>query len=193
MGCATEELLLKFLVRAEIAMKASVFVGISLDGYMARPDGAFDFLPADGGEPHGYEEFFASVDALVIGRHTYEVVLGIDPWPYGEKPVFILSSAKELQSAPPGAVVERLSGAPEDIVATLIRRGIGHIYVDGGVTIQSFLRAGLIQRLTITRVPVLIGAGIPLFGSTTRDIMLRHITTQQYASGLVKSEYEVVS
>lgn len=174
-------------------MKASVFVGISLDGYMARPDGAFDFLPADGGEPHGYEEFFASVDALVIGRHTYEVVLGINPWPYGEKPVFVLSSKKDLENAPSGAVVEQMSGTPEEIVSTLIQRGIGHVYVDGGVTIQSFLRAGLIQRLTITRVPVLIGAGIPLFGPTTRDIVLRHITTQHYATGLVKSEYEVVS
>jgi dihydrofolate reductase len=174
-------------------VKASVFVGISLDGYMARPDGAFDFLPADGGEPHGYEEFFASVDALVIGRHTYEVVLGIEPWPYGEKPVFVLSSAKKLENAPPGAVVERMSGTPPEIVSTLTQRGIGHVYVDGGVAIQSFLRAGLIQRLTITRVPVLIGAGIPLFGPTTRDIMLRHIATQQYATGLVKSEYEVVS
>lgn len=174
-------------------MKASVFVGTSLDGYMARPDGAFDFLPADGGEPHGYEEFFASIDALVIGRHTYEVVLGINPWPYGDKPVFVLSSTTELGNAPPGAVVERMSGTPEEIVSALTQRGVRHIYVDGGVTIQSFLRAGLIQRLTITRVPVLIGEGIPLFGPVTRDIVLRHVATQQYGTGLVKSEYEVVT
>ena len=174
-------------------MKASVFVGTSLDGYMARPDGAFDFLPADGGEPHGYEEFFASIDALVIGRHTYEVVLGINPWPYGDKPVFVLSSTTELGNAPPGAVVERMSGPPEEIVSALTQRGVRHIYVDGGVTIQSFLRAGLIQRLTITRVPVLIGEGIPLFGPVTRDIVLRHVATQQYGTGLVKSEYEVVT
>jgi dihydrofolate reductase len=172
-------------------MKASVFVGTSLDGYLARPDGAYDFLPADGGEPHGYEEFFASVDALIIGRNTYEVVLAIDPWPYGTKPVFVLSS-KPLETTPAGAVVERMSGGPEEIVSSLARRGFQHVYVDGGLTIQSFLRAGLIQRMTITRVPVLIGRGIPLFGLTERDIMLRHVATQQYATGLVKSEYEVM-
>jgi dihydrofolate reductase len=173
-------------------MKASVFVGTSLDGYMARPDGAFDFLPANGGEPHGYEEFIASVDALIIGRNTYEVVLGLDPWPYAQKPVFVLST-RALEDVPAGAVVERLSGTPQEIVSTLTARGIRHAYIDGGLTIQSFLRAGLIQRLTITRVPVLIGRGIPLFGPTDRDVSLRHIATQQYATGLVKSEYEVVT
>jgi dihydrofolate reductase len=173
-------------------MKASVFIGTSLDGYIARPDGAFDFLPTGGGEPHGYEEFFASVDALIIGRNTYEVVLGLDPWPYGQKPVFVLST-RVLKDAPAGAVIERMSGTPQEIVSKLTGRGIRHAYIDGGLTIQSFLRAGLIQHLTITRVPVLIGRGIPLFGPTERDIKLRHITTQQYATGLVKSEYEVVA
>lgn len=173
-------------------MKASVFIGTSLDGYIARPDGAFDFLPTGGGEPHGYEEFFASVDALIIGRNTYEVVLGLDPWPYGQKPVFVLST-RVLKDAPAGAVIERMSGTPQEIVSKLTGRGIRHAYIDGGLTIQSFLRAGLIQHLTVTRVPVLIGRGIPLFGPTERDIKLRHITTQQYATGLVKSEYEVVA
>jgi dihydrofolate reductase len=171
-------------------MKASVFVGISLDGFMARPDGAFDFLPVDGGEPHGYEEFIATVDALVIGRNTYEVVRGLNPWPYGPKPVFVLSS-QPLAAAPIGVVVERVSGQPARILSELAARGIRHVYVDGGLTIQSFLRAGLIQRLTITRVPVLIGSGIPLFGTIAGDIQLRHIATRQYTSGLVKSDYEV--
>ena len=173
-------------------MKASVFVGTSVDGYIARSDGALDFLPPDGGEPHGYDEFMASVDALIVGRHTYETVLAFDAWPYGDKPVFVLST-KTLRPPPAGAVVERMSGSPEEIVAMLARRGFQHAYVDGGVTIQSFLRAKLIQRLTITRVPVIIGVGIPLFGPTTRDVMLKHIRTQQYPSGLVKSEYEVLA
>jgi dihydrofolate reductase len=171
-------------------MKASVFIGTSLDGFIARVDGAFDFLPAGGGEPHGYEEFMASVDAMVIGRNTYETVLSLDAWPYGSKPVFVLSS-RPLASAPAAAVIEHLSGPPAQIVSQLAARGIGHIYVDGGITIQAFLRAGLIQRLTITRVPVLIGTGIALFGAIAGDIALRHLATRQYASGLVKSEYEV--
>ena len=173
-------------------MKASVFVGTSLDGFIARVDGAFDFLPADGGEPHGHEEFMASVDALIIGRKTYEVVLSLGGWHYGEKPVFVLSS-NELAPAPPGAMVERMSGDPTDIVSQLAARGFGHAYVDGGQTIQDFLGAGLIQRLILTRVPVLIGTGISLFGPVSSDIALKHITTRQFASGLVQSEYEVVT
>lgn len=173
-------------------MKASVFVGISVDGFMARADGSLDFLPEGGGEPHGYDEFMSTVDALVIGRKTYETVLGFGGWAYGNKPVFVLSS-HELAPPPAGAIVQHLSGSPEDIVSALDRHGIHHIYVDGGLTIQGFLRAGLIQRLIITRVPVLIGAGIPLFGAIGKDIRLKHVATRSYASGLVQSEYEVVA
>jgi dihydrofolate reductase len=171
-------------------MKASVFIGTSLDGFIARQDGALDWLHSDGGEPHGYDEFIATVDALVIGRNTYNTVLGFHSWPYGAKPVFVLSTRK-LASAPTGAVVEQMSGEPLDIVSALTTRGIQHIYVDGGITIQRFLRAGLIQRLIITRVPVLIGTGIPLFGALERDIVLQHISTRQFSSGLVQSEYHI--
>ena len=171
-------------------MKASVFIATSLDGFIARADGAIDWLPPGGGEPHGYDEFMATVDALVIGRKTFETVLTFDTWPYGEKPVFALSS-RPLAPAPLGAVVERMSGDPAEIVSLLAARGIRHVYVDGGITIQRFLEAGLIQRLIITRIPILIGAGIPLFGVTQRDIALKHIATRQYASGLVQSEYVV--
>jgi dihydrofolate reductase len=171
-------------------VNASVFVGTSLDGFIARPNGEFDFLPAGGGEPHGYAEFMATVDALVLGRNTFETVLAFDEWPYGDKPVFVLST-RPLAPAPAGALVERLSGEPAQVVARLDERGIRHIYVDGGITIQRFLRAGLIQRLIVTRVPVLIGAGIPLFGAIDRDIVLTHVRTQHYASGLVQSEYRI--
>lgn len=170
---------------------ASVFIGTSLDGFIARANGDIDWLPADA-EEHGYEAFIASVDALVIGRKTYETVLGFDTWPYGEKPVFVLST-EPLAPAPPGAVVEHMSGDPAEIVAQLAERGVRHIYVDGGITIQRFLQAGLIQRLIITRVPVLIGSGIPLFGPLLGDIALSHVATRQYASGLVQSEYRIPS
>ena len=175
-------------------MKASVFVGTSLDGFIARANGAFDFLDPPGVdlEPHGYEEFFATVDALVMGRNTFETVLAFDKWPYGKKPVFVLST-RELAPSPPGAVVERMSGPPADIVSQLAARGLNHIYVDGGNTVQRFLQAGLINRLTIARVPVLIGAGISLFGSLPRDIILKHVATRVFASGLVQSEYAVAA
>ena len=172
-------------------MKASVFIGTSLDGFIARANGDFDFLDAGGNEPHGYEEFMASVDALVMGRKTYETVLAFGVWPY-EKPVFVLST-HPLAPAPSDAVIEHLSGEPAEIVAQLAARGIGHVYVDGGITIQRFLQARLIQRLIISRVPVIIGDGIPLFGPLASDVLLKHVATRQYASGLVQSEYEVIA
>jgi dihydrofolate reductase len=171
-------------------VKASVFVGTSLDGFIARLNGEFDFLPAGGGEPHGYNEFIATVDAHVIGRKTFETVLAFGGWEYGKKPVFVLSSRK-LPPAPRQAVLEQMSGPPSEIVAKLESRGIKHIYVDGGITVQSFLAAGLINRLVITRVPVLIGSGIPLFGALPHDILLKHVATRHFASGLVQSEYAV--
>jgi dihydrofolate reductase len=173
-------------------MKASVFVGTSVDGFIARVNGDLDFLEHGGGEPHGYEEFIATVDAHVIGRNTFETVLKFDAWPYGEKPVFVLSS-RSLAPVPPGALVERMSGDPAGIVSSLDARGFRHAYVDGGITIQRFLRAGLVQRLIVTRVPVIIGAGIPLFGAVERDIVLTHVGTRQYAGGLVQSEYVVAT
>jgi dihydrofolate reductase len=174
-------------------MTISVFVGTSLDGFLARPDGAFDFLPADGGEPHGYAEFLASVDAIVLGRNTFDIVAAFPTWPYGDKRVVVLSSRP--LDAPEGLMgtVEQMSGPPETIVAELAATGAHHLYVDGGITIQGFLRAGLIQRLVITRVPVLIGAGIPLFGSLPADVRLRHVATRQFPSGLVQSEYHIAA
>jgi dihydrofolate reductase len=174
-------------------MTASVFIGTSVDGFIARPNDDLDFLPEGGGEPHGYNEFIASVDAIVIGRKTFEKVLTFGAWPYGDKRVVVLSSHPLDLSKAIGGVVEQLAGPPAEIVAQLAARGVHHLYVDGGVTIQRFLRAGAIQRLIITRVPVLIGEGVPLFGTLPHDIQLRHVATRNYPSGLVQSEYEVAS
>ena len=171
-------------------MTASVFIGTSVDGFIARPNGDLDFLPEGGGEPHGYTEFIASVDAIVIGRKTFETVLAFEGWPYLDKRVVVLSSRPLDFSAVRGGVVEQMAGPPAEIVSQLAARGVHHLYIDGGITIQEFLRAGAIQRLIITRVPVLIGEGVPLFGSLPRDIRLRHVATRHYSSGLVQSEYE---
>jgi len=157
---------------------------------MARADGRFDFLPEGGGEEHGYTEFFASIDALVIGRGTWETVMGFGEWPYGDKLVVVLSS-KPLDLSKAKGKAEQMSGSPAEIVQRLEARGVKHAYIDGGVTIQRFLRAGLIQRLTVTRVPVLIGEGRPLFGALDADIKHRHVATRSYPSGLVQSEYTV--
>ena len=173
-------------------MTATVFVGISVDGFLARRDGSFDFLPNEP-EPHGFEELLASIDAIVMGRNTFEVVMGFDGWFYGDKRVVVLSHrALDLEPARArGGRVEQLSGEPAEIVAALAASGAHHLYVDGGLTIQEFLRAGQIQRLVLTRVPVLIGDGIPLFGALPHDVKLRHVATRSFPSGLVQSEYEV--
>ena len=171
-------------------MTVSVFVGTSVDGFIARQNGELDWLPEGGGEPHGYNEFFASVDALVIGRKTFETVWAFDPWPYGDKRVVVLSSRPVDLSVARG-VVEQMAGDPADIVARLAASGAHHLYVDGGITIQRFLRVGLVRRLVITRVPVLIGEGVPLFGSLPKDVRLTHVATRDFPSGLVQSEYRI--
>jgi dihydrofolate reductase len=171
----------------------SVFVGASVDGYLARRNGDLDWLPADGGEPHGYDEFIAGVDAIVIGRKTYETVLSFGEWPYGAMRVVVLSGRPLDLTVPRarGANVEQSGGEPADILSRLAASGVGHVYLDGGLTIQGFLRAGQVDRLIITRVPVLIGEGIPLFGPVVSDIRLEHVQTRSFASGLVQSEYRV--
>jgi len=174
-------------------MMVSVFIGTSVDGFIARPNDDLDFLPPGGGEPHGYNEFLASVDAILIGRKTFEKVLTLGPWPYADKRVVVLSSRALDLSAARGAVVEQMAGPPAEIVSQLAASGAHHLYIDGGITIQRFLRAGLIQRLIITRVPVLIGEGVPLFGALPHDIRLRHVATRHYPSGLVQSEYHILA
>jgi dihydrofolate reductase len=174
-------------------LKASVFIATSLDGFIARSDGGLDWLPEGGGEPHGYTEFMATVDALVIGRKTFETVLSFPEWPYGTKPVIVLSSRPATLEAPPGAMCTFMAATPAEVIDRLAARGMGHLYIDGGVTIQRFLAAGLIQRLIITRVPVVLGTGIPLFGPVAHDLRFAHVATRAYPSGLVQSEYVVAA
>jgi dihydrofolate reductase len=128
----------------------------------------------------------------VIGRKTLETVLAFDVWPYGTKPVVVLSTSLTELTVPDGAVCEVMAGTPREIVTRLAQRGLKHLYIDGGLTIQGFLEAGLIQRLIITRIPVLLGSGISLFGSLSHDTRLKHVATRSYPSGMVQSEYLIV-
>lgn len=177
--------------------ECSVFVGVSLDGFIARPNGDLDWLMGDGGgdsAEYGYDEFIAGIDAIVMGRKTFEKVVMFDKWYYGNKRVVVLShhSLDVAGARARGGVVEQMQGSPAEIVSKLASSGAGRLYVDGGLTIQEFLRAGLIRRLVISRLPVLIGEGIPLFGSLAHDIHLSHIATRTYPGGMVQSEYEAI-
>lgn len=178
-----------------MSLRCSVFIATSLDGFIAREDGSLDWLPgADGqgdGEDYGFNAFYASVDTLVMGRKTYDFAAQLPEWPYAGKRVVVLSSryAREPQPFRPEALGSSL--APVDLVRWLAAQGAQHAYIDGGQTIRAFLRAGLIQDITLTRVPVLLGAGISLFAGLEQEIALQHEGTQAWPSGLVQSRYRV--
>jgi dihydrofolate reductase len=178
--------------------ECSVFVGVSLDGFIARLNGDLDWLMGEGGgdsTEYGYNEFIAGIDTIVMGRKTFEKVLTFDKWYYGTKRVMVLSNRSlDLSIAQArGGIVEVTAGSPAEIVSKLAASGAHHLYVDGGITIQQFLREGLIHRVIISRLPVLIGEGIPLFGSLLRDIRLNHIATRTYPGGMVQSEYRIAA
>lgn len=176
-------------------MKASVFIATSLDGFIARENGDLDWLPGvgagEGGEDYGYKAFMGTVDVLVMGRNTYEKVLTFGDWPYGDKPVVVLSSRSLRIPSHLVRTVEAMSCSPSEVISRLSARNAKYLYIDGGKTIQGFLNAGLIRRFIITRIPILLGGGIPLFGPLTRDIKLRHIETRYFSNGLVQSTYEI--
>ena len=173
-------------------MKCTVYIATSLDGYIARTNGAVDWLPHSGpaGEDYGFAEFMRAVDAIVMGRNTFDLVLSFPSWPYS-KPVVVLTSRPESLPDPLPPGVRVLTGDPATVVATLEDEGARHLYVDGGVTIQRFLREGLIHRIIVTRIPILLGSGLPLFGDLPRDVHLQHVATRTFSNGLVQSEYLV--
>ena len=172
-------------------MKTTVYVGTSLDGFIARKDDDIGWLVRfQNPEVHdSYNEFISRIDAIVTGRGTFEKVLSFPTWPY-EKKVFVLStSLKQI----PDTLKEKvtvLSMKPAELLSYLSGKGFSNIYIDGGKVIQSFLKEDLIDELIITKVPVLIGTGIPLFGYLDTDLEFEHIRTTTYSNGLVKSHYE---
>ena len=173
-------------------MRTTVFIACSLDGFIARQDGSVDWLPdPEEGEDFGFGEYVGDTDVLVLGRATYETVLGFPVWPYGERTVVVLTHDPDPVLERAAETVEFDRGTPEEILERLEQRGFRHAYVDGGRTVQAFLNAGCVDRLVITRVPVVLGTGLPLFGPTEREIPLRHERTRSFPNGLVQSAYTV--
>ncbi len=179
-----------------MAAKASVFIATSLDGYIARQDGGLDWLDkanaiVPAGEDCGYVSFMESVEVLVMGRNSYEKVLSFGQWPYGDKPVVVLSSNPINFPAHLPTTLTSSSETPEELHARLTAEGAKRLYIDGGNTIQRFLAAGLIEDLTITLIPVVLGEGIPLFGALQKDVELIHVETGVFDFGFVQVKYEV--
>ena len=187
----------------DASFSGSVFLGMSVDGFIARLDGDLSWLtgggdpPADGGAApapddggggdFGFAEFVAGVDAVLMGRSTYAFIAPFDEWPYEGRPVHVLSTSLD-----PGAD-ERITvhRSLEEAVAALSAAGYGTVYVDGGRTVHDFLAAGLIGELTLSRVPVLIGTGHTPFGAFPADIPLEHVRTRTFPGGMVQSTYRV--
>lgn len=176
------------------AMEVSVFMALSVDGFIARPDGDLDWLARveAPGEDYGYSEFMAGIDAVVMGRRTFEKVLSFGEWPFADVYVVVLSTGRpEALGQLPGQVAW-MSGEPDEILTALERGGHRRIYLDGGETVRRFTAAGRVDRWVLSRIPVLLGSGIPLFDSTLGEVELRHIYTRAFSSGLVQSEYKTV-
>ncbi len=179
-----------------MSLKSSVFIATSLDGFIAREDGNLDWLDAanatvPAGEDCGYNAFMASIDVLVMGRGTYEKVLSFGQWSYANKSVIVLSSKTLEIPAELKNSVTHSSETPQELQARLSQEGAKRLYIDGGITIQRFLAAGLIDDMTITLIPTVLGNGIPLFGRAENDILLKHVETKTYEFGFVQLTYQV--
>jgi dihydrofolate reductase len=172
-----------------------VFIAVSLDGFVARKNHSIDWLMKQSteGEDLGFDDFMASVDGLIMGSGSFKNVLTFGAWPY-KKPVMVMSHSLTEEDIPPeleGRV--RLTGlSPQELMKSLEREGWKRAYVDGGLLVQSFIRAGLIKDINITVIPILLGDGLPLFGPIKGDIDLKLMGSESFGSGLVQNRYELI-
>jgi len=184
-------------------MRTTIYMGMSLDGFVARLDDTLDFLggPPDSTAAEGsfesevgasFAAFMATVDVLVMGRRTFEVVVPFPEWPYGKTPVVVLS--RTLTAVPDGVppTVRITSGEPAEVLRALEADGAQHVYVDGARTARDFLAAGLITDLVVTHVPVLIGTGITPWGPLPHDVRLKLVSTARFAGNAAQSHWSVV-
>ena len=176
--------------------KCSVFIATSLDGFISRDDGSIDWLMkantlAPFGEDGGYKSFISTVDGLVMGRHSYEKVLSFDEWPYGNPPVVVMSSQSVTIPKHLITCISTSKETPIALVHRLSKQGAKHLYIDGGVTIQGFLTNNLINELTITLVPVLLGSGRSLFGKLNSDVDLNQVAIRTFEGGFVQVKYHI--
>jgi len=177
--------------------KCSVFIAASLDGFISKVDGSIDWLNAANdlvpeGEDLGYRQFMSSVDALVMGRNTFEQVLTFGEWPYESTPVVVLSRRLDSLSEDLPATVSLTDEDPAELVQRLSAEGMKKLYIDGGITVQSFLAAGLIDEITITIIPILLGEGKPLFGPLPADIELELVESKAFEFGFVQIKYRTI-
>ena len=176
-----------------MTVKVSAYIAASLDGFIARKNGDLNWLPAGeaGGVDFGYAEFMSTIDHVVMGRNTFEKVLTFGAWRYDKKVIVLTSSDLTI---PPELAdkVEILHLSPHELSREMERRGAKNIYLDGGVTIQRFLRESLVDEMTITTIPILLGEGLPLFGTLEKDVRLELVKSQSFKNGFVQNKYNVL-
>lgn len=185
-------------------MKTSVYIATTLDGFIAARDGSISFLdefqqnaaPEDG--DMGFSDFLSTVDLLIMGRKTWDQVIsfGEEMWPYGERAVFVWSRKPDQVVIPDCRKDQAcaLDLPPQEMIALAKAKGHMHAYIDGGNTIQGFQVAGLVDEYIFSRLPVLLGDGIPLFvgNSDVRSIQkFEHAGTKSFSNGIVQSHYKV--
>lgn len=177
-------------------IKLSVFIAMSVDGYIARFNGKLDFLETNSdkaeGEDYGYQAFIGSVDCIVMGRSSFEKVVSFPTWPFHNKRVIVLSRSWHQIPDQFADLAELYSGKVELLTVELQNQGVRRLYVDGGITIQSFLQQNLLDEITITTVPILLGKGIPLFGLLREDINLKLEHVKAFDSDFVQIKYKLI-
>ena len=172
-------------------MSNIIYIATSIDGYIAKPDGGIDWLleiPNPDHSDYGFADFMNRIDGVVMGRKTYESVADFAEWAY-TKPVFVLSNSLAVLPGKWASKTEIIKGEPNEVIAALHARGINNLYIDGGKTIQSFLSLDLVDEMIITKIPILLGDGIPLFNTSNLELKFEHVETDVYTGGLVKSRY----
>lgn len=174
-------------------MKNSVFIATSLDGYIAYKNGGLDWLstvPNPNNEDNGFVAFTQGIDAIVMGRNTFETVVGFEgEWVY-QQPVFVLSnSLKEI----PNSYQDKaflINGTLTDVLDKIHAKGYKNLYIDGGTTIQNFLKEDLIDELIITKIPILLGGGSPLFGELENPLKFEFVSMKTYLGQMVQTHYK---
>ena len=180
------------------SMKGSVYIATSLDGYIATKEGSTSWLdelpPPEEGNDMGFGAFMASVDVMIMGRNTFEKVIGFgkDMWPYGDTKLVVWSRGEVEIPDYRQDTVSCSSMSPPDLLAKLEKEGFTRAYIDGGITVQKFLEAGLVTDMCLSRAPLLLGSGIPLFAPDARPVKLKHLETKSAQNGIVSSTYEVI-
>jgi dihydrofolate reductase len=173
-------------------MKAFVYIATSLDGFIARMDGSLDWLmkiPNPNDSDYGFNNFINSIDAIVMGRNTFNIVTEFEEWPYN-KPVFVFTNTlKELDSKYKGKA-EIISGDLESIIKMIDRKKFQNVYIDGGKTIQTFLNSDLIDEMIITTVPMILGSGIRLFDNINLELLFDIVKSEILDGEMIKTHFK---